>query len=364
MKQFKFKNQLLAGLLIIAFASCKKDAAIIDDVKSSGKYDNGFFIVNEGWFGHGTGEVNFYDYSSGKLTDSLFKRENPDKNLNPITSTLQFGALYNGKIYLVSKVNGPMVAVDATTFKETGRIEAKGGNDWRAFIGLDANTGLLSSSSGVYVLNLNNMTANTKLAASAGQVGDMLKAGNYIYTHSQTDGAVIYNATDFSLVKKIKGIRLGFSQTPNGRVWYASDKFLYSADPATLSTDSVALTFTGNASWGAWHSSSMVASTKENAVYILKTGSFGGGSDIYKYISGNTASLDKAFASLPANQIFYGKGVGFDAKLNQVVITSVQTGFGQNYAINHLYFFDAQSGELKKTVDYSGFHFPALLIFR
>ncbi|PYF76831.1 DUF5074 domain-containing protein [Pedobacter nutrimenti] len=363
MKQFNFKNYFLIALLALSFASCKKDSSPIEDVKQAGKYENGFFIVNEGWYGHGTGEVKFYDYNSGKLADSIYKKENPAGNLNPATSTLQYAALFNGKIYLVSKVGGPVVVLDAKTFKETGRMAAKAGNDWRAFLGLDARTALLSSNNGVYVLDLKTMTANIKLAASAGQVGDMFRAGQYIYTHSATDGAVIYNADDFSLVKKIKNVRMGFAQTPNGRIWYTNDKFLYSTNPVDLSTDSVALGFTSNSIWGAWHSSSLVASTKENAVYVLKTGSFAGGTDVYKYIAGNPGSLDKPFASLPARQIFYGKGIGFDAKLGQVVITSVQDGFGQNFAINHLYFYDAISGELKKTVDYDGFHFPALLVF-
>jgi len=69
-------KHLLVALFITLFAvSCKKDALIAPEVEpvAKGKFENGFFIVNEGWFGHGTGEVSFFNYSTGKLTDSVFK---------------------------------------------------------------------------------------------------------------------------------------------------------------------------------------------------------------------------------------------------------------------------------------------------
>ena len=54
-----------------------------------GPFANGFFLINEGWYGHGTGEVNFYSYLTGTLSDSIFGASNPGKNLNPATSTLE-----------------------------------------------------------------------------------------------------------------------------------------------------------------------------------------------------------------------------------------------------------------------------------
>lgn len=364
MKSFaSIKSFFILALLGTCLLACKKDSATEEIPTSKGKYENGFFIVNEGWFGHGTGEINFYSYETGKLTDSLFKRENPTKNLNPASSTLQFGSIFKDKMYLVSKVGGPMVVVDPYTFKEQGRIEAKGGNDWRAFLGIDENTGLLSSSSGVYQLDLKTLSLSAnKLVGADGQIGDMFKAGKYIFMHSASNGMLIFNAADYSLNQKVKNVTMGFAQTPNGKVWYTGGKYLYQIDPQTLAKDSVDLKFTTYASWGAWHPSSIVASTKENAVYILKNGSFSGGSEVYKYVLGNNASIDVPLITNPAKQIFYGKGIGFDSKQNQLVIQTVQSGFGANFAINNLYFYDT-AGNLKKTLPYEGYHFPSLTVF-
>ncbi|RZK42295.1 MAG: DUF5074 domain-containing protein [Pedobacter sp.] len=360
MKNKQLRNSLLALFVVVFGASCTRD--YVEPEVEKGKYENGFFVVNEGWFGRGTGEVSFFNYETGKLSDSTFKRENPTKDLNPTSSSLQYGTIYRDDLYLVSKAGGPMVVVDSKTLKEKGRIAAKGGNDWRAFVGIDENTGLLSSGSGVYVVNLKTFTANTKLVGVEGQVGDMIKGGNYIFMHSATDGLVIYNSSDLSLNKKIKGMSVGFAKTPNGKVWYTAGKYLYQTDPVSLAKDSVELNFTPFSAWGAWHAGSIAASTKENTVYVLKTGSFGGGNEVFRY-TGTAPSVANVFITTPANQIFYGKGIGFDPVLNQVVITTVQSGWGANYAINNLYFYDPMSGALKTTLPYSGYHFPAMPVF-
>lgn len=357
------KISLLLIATTLCLISCKKDKITAEEpTLAKGKYENGFFIVNEGWFGHGTGEVNFYDYNTGKIVDSIFKRENPTKDLNPASSTLQFGTIFNHNMYLVSKVGGPMVVLDAYTFKEKARIAAKGGNDWRAFLGIDENTGLLSSSSGVYMVNLKTLNAYSKLVGADGQIGDMLKAGKYIFMHSATSGMLIYNANDYSLNQKVKGVTMGFAQTPNGKVWYTGGKYLYEIDPQTLAKDSVDLKFTTYSAWGAWHPSSIVASTKENSVYVLKNGSFSGGSEVYRYVSGDKSSIDAPLITNPAKQIFYGKGIGFDGRQNQVIIQTVQSGFGANFAVNNLFFYDP-NGNLKKTIPYDGYYFPSLTVF-
>ena len=174
-----------------------------------GKYENGFYIVNEGWFGHGTGTVSFYRFNTNKMEDSIFVKENPTKNLEPKSSTLQSGVIFNKKFYLISKVGGPMVVTDEYSMKELARIPGQGGNDWRSFVGVDETKGLISSGKGVFPLDLNTLVVGQKIADVGGQVGDMIKEGNYIFVLSSTDGVVILNASDNTLVKKIAGASVG-----------------------------------------------------------------------------------------------------------------------------------------------------------
>ena len=142
------------ALFVLTAASCKKEQQLPLADKSitaaypaavTGTYTNGFFIINEGWFGHGDGSASFYSYDTHTKSDSIFTKENPGKNLDPATSTLEYGTVFNNQLFLVSKVGGPVVVADANTLKEVGRIPAASGNNWQSFLGLTSTTGLLSS---------------------------------------------------------------------------------------------------------------------------------------------------------------------------------------------------------------------------
>ncbi|AOM80364.1 DUF5074 domain-containing protein [Pedobacter steynii] len=364
MKMTNFKSVATAVFLSAALFSCKKDAPAEAELSQvTGKYEDGFFIINEGWFGHGTGSVSFFNAAGATLKDSIFQKENPGKGFEPGSSTVQFGTIFNKNLYVVSKINGPVVVADAKTMKEVGRIPASSEYDWRAFVGIDENDGLLSSSDGIYLVNLKTFKPAMRLLGTKGQVGDMLKTDKYVYTLSQSDGAVIYNISDYSVAKKIKGVSLGFARTPNGKVWYTGGKYLYQSDPQTLATDSVELPFTPSTTWFAWFSSPIIASSKENAVFIMKSPGFGGGKEIYKYVAGSKASLDKPFIITPDRQSFYKKNLGYYAKTDQIVTTTVQDGYGANYAVNNLYFYNAGTGQLNKTISYDKYHFPAMFVF-
>lgn len=365
MKNINLKKALLSVVLATALCACKKENNIKEELPAAGKYENGFFVINEGWMGHGTGSVSFFDNESGTLKDSVFQKENPDsKAFEPSSSTVQFAAKFNGNLYVVSKVRGPVVVADAKTLKEVGRIVGSSDYDWRAFIGLDESRGLLSSSDGIYLINLKTLKPSFKLLGASGQTGDLFKAGKYIYALNQSAGAIIYNADDLSVVKKIKGVTLGFVQTPNQKIWYTKTKYLYSANPETLETDSVELPFTPSTTWFTWFSSPMIASTKENTVFLLKSPSFGGGKELYKYTEGNKSTLEKPFIVTPDKQSFYKKNLGYNPQTNQVVTTTVQDGYGINYAVNNIYFHDAATGTLVKQISYSGYYFPAMFVFQ
>lgn len=324
-----------------------------------GKYENGILLVNEGWFGHENGNVNFYRYGSDTIEQMVYHKENPGKELGVTT---QFGAVFNGKLYLVSK-QGPFVVTDAKSLKETARIDPLPA-DGRAFVGLDNSLGLISTSDGIYKLNLSPVSVGTKIPGITGETGNMRKEGDHIYILSQTEGAVILKQSDFSIVKKIPGMDQGLSKTADGNIWVAGGSKLYKINPTSLDTNSITLPFTLGNPWFAWNVGTVTTSTTENAVFIARTMPWGaGGNKIYKYIPGNAASLQTPFATIPAGKEFYGAGVGYNSLKNELVVTAIQSGYGQNYSFNSLYFYDASNGSLKKTVSYTHFYFPALMIF-
>ena len=369
----------LAASVVVLFASCSKNAdqSFIQqrDFSAAGKvsqrsalltsYTGGFYLINEGWFGHGTGEVNFYDYTTGTLTDSVFVTANPSKNLNPATSTLEYGTIFNSNLYLVSKVGGPLVVCDANTMVESNRIAASSSNDWRAFVGIDATHGYISSQTGIYPVSLPGLSVGAKLPGSSisGQVGDLIKSGSFVYALSASAGVVIINPSTGAIVKTIAGMVVGFTKTSDGAVWCAGGTSLVRIDPTTLNTTTVTLPFTANSSWGAWHPGSIAASTTANEVFIAANATFSGATAIYKYVVGTPSSLSAPFITIASGKETYGAGIGYDASNNTVVVTTVEQGFTTHFSVNDLVIYDAATGSQISDLGYSGYWFPALPVF-
>jgi hypothetical protein len=360
-------KQLTGYFLILAIASsvssCKKDNDIITKPPETGKYANGFFVLNEGWYDHGGGTISFFNYDTKVLEDSVFTNENPGKDLGPKTSSLEYGAVYNNKLYLLTKYGGPLVALDAFSLKETGRIESNVANDFRAFVALDTTKALVSTSDGIYPLNLQLMTFGTPLAGISGEVGDMTSSGNYIFALSASDGVDVINANNYSVVKTIAGIDVGFARTTDGAVWAAGDSLLIRIDPPSLDTQQIKLPFEINGTFGFWHPGSIVASAKENAVFIAYNGLYSGATAIYKYKAGTTTSLEAPFITIEAGKELYAAGIGYDKKKDQLVVSTVESGYGEHLSVNDLDFYDAATGVLVEDKSYTGFYSPAMTVF-
>lgn len=370
-RPFTRLKSLLAICFFVAVTACsKKDLQLLstnvneqshNEKESSllaGNYTNGILLVNEGWFGHENGSVNFYAYGEDTIQPKVYHKENPGKDLGVTT---QHGAIWNGKLYLVSK-QGPLVVTNAATLVETGRI-ADLPDDGRAFAGIDASLGLISTQNGIYRLNLSTLALGAKISGITGQTGSMLVNGNYVYVLSESSGVIILNKSTLTITKTIAGPTQGFAKTSDGSIWASGGTKLVKIHPTTLDTNVVTLPFAVGNTWGAWNDGTMTAASNGNAVYIAKTQSWGaGGNQVYRYVQGNPSSLNSVFITLPANKEFYGSGVRFNAGRNELTVTAVQSGFGQNYKFNSLYIYDT-SGTLIKTVNYTNFYFPALMIF-
>ncbi|MBE8725268.1 DUF5074 domain-containing protein [Flavobacterium hungaricum] len=337
------------------------DVKLTYDIHTWGAYENGFFMINEGWYGHGTGTVGFYRYDTKAIEDSIFVKVNPDKNLKPESSTLEFGTIINKKLFLVSKAAGPVVVADAYSLKEEKRIPAQAGNDWRAIVAIDENQALLTSGKGIFKLNLNAMELNGQLEGVTGQVGDIVKVNNYIFALSAAKGVLVINAATLAVEKTISSMVLGFAVTEDKKVWAAGGTKLINIDSNTLEVKEIALGFQAYGSWGAWHPGSITAA--QNDVFIARNASFSGGKEIYKY-TGDVASLARPFITLTGVNILYGAGIGYDKKKNTLVVNTVDSGFGANFANNNLYLFNADSGAKTGGVSFSGYYFPAVSVFQ
>ncbi|MCW3465472.1 DUF5074 domain-containing protein [Chitinophaga nivalis] len=346
--------------------------SVVYQVKVTGKYENGFFMLHEGQYATNNGDMAYYSYDSNKVTQGVYKLENPLKNLGPTTATLQFATIFKGKMYMVVKVGGPMVVTDAYTMKETGRIATLPQDEGHAFLGIDSTRGLLSAADGIYRVSLSAPAIGAKVAGINSSAGDMLLSGNYIFTLTKDDGIVILQASNYSIVKKHAKGTIGFARTNDGAVWAAGDSALVRIDPVTLQITETKLPFKVTNAWAylSWRSGSITAGKAGNVVYIAarkEAPGIGGmleygGTTVYRYIPGTPSSLSAPFITLPAGHYFYGSAVRYNDAKQELVVPTLGAEWG-NSNNNRWLIYNANTGALKQTVQYTGYYFPALPVF-
>lgn len=350
----------------IFFACTKTDFVEIRryNLLENATYANGFFIITEGSYGQVSGTVNFYTYGADTVATKRYEKENPGKTTANAakTSTLQFATMYNNRLYLISKDNGPVIKLNAYTLKEEARYNQETSN-WRSLIGINENYGLISANDGVYSVNLNNLNVQYRLSSvSAVNTGDMLKDEGYVYI-LQSNGAKIISSANYSFVKGFSNITRGFAKTPNGKVWASTGSRLIAIDK-NLDTTGIALPATVDA-WGVDVPTKLTASTKENAVF------YHNGSKIYKYVDGNAASLSQPFITINVAPFMVYGAIRYDRNKDYIVVNGI-AGYGAVAGVNYLLLYNASTGALVKNikygndgsvVDFNHVYFPALSVF-
>lgn len=343
------------GVAVFTFSDDSQIEVPIKEESTTFDFSKGFFIINEGQFGKNGGVINFYNSLTNKVDTNLFVKINPGKDLG---NTTQFAAIYNEQMYLVSK-QGDFVAANPNTLMETGRIVDfnKVAADGRAFCGVNEDLGLVSTSNGIFKLNLNPLSVGEMIEGITGQVGEMLQYRGYVYAMGKNKIHVI-NTTTWAIEKTFEHGKSGLTVSKDGMIWSTHDNLLLKINPYTLEMETIAMPNDIKATYNAWvwTQGSLTASKQENALFFVS------GMNIYKYVIGDITSLNSPLFTEPAGRMIYGAGINVDPNSNQVLVTTV-VGWGQDAAKNNLYFYDGTTGTLKKNLFYEGIWFPSMIVF-
>lgn len=321
------------------------------------------YIVNEGWFGHEMGDVNRFDFSKGIFEKNLFASQNDKLTLGATTC---YGTRFDGKFYFVSKQGNRLVQANGSDFKHIATLTEIGG-DGRAFAGVNQNEGVVTTSKGAFRVSLNPLKLGAALEGTDDkQCGAVAVVGDYVFVINSAKGIQIYSVSQgYKLVKELGKGSVGFVEMPTG-LWAANDNELLKIDPTTLNVETIVLPegVKINSSWGAWNKGSLCGDPKNNVLYFAKSGAWGGGNAIYRYVIGEPKSLEKVFAtSNDAEDSFYGAGIAVNPTNGMIVATFTKDGWGENYANNRLVFFSPQTGNETGRYLYSGYFFPAMILF-
>ena len=343
------------GVAVFTFSDDSQIEVPIKEESTTFDFSKGFFIINEGQFGKNGGVINFYNSLTNKVDTNLFVKINPGKDLG---NTTQFAAIYNEQMYIVSK-QGDLVAANPSTLKETGRIENfnKVAADGHAFCGINEELGLVSTTKGVFKLNLNPLSLGDMIESITGKVGELLQYRGHVYAVGNSKIYVI-NTTTWDVEKTFDKGKSGLTVSKDGMIWSTHDNLLLKINPFTLEMETIVMPNEIKATYNpwAWTQGSLTASKQENTLFFVS------GMNIYKYVIGDITSLNSPLFTVPAGRMIYGTGMSVDPKNNQVLVTTI-VGYGQDSAKNNLYFYDGTTGSLKKNLFYEGIWFPSMIVF-
>lgn len=349
-----------------------------EDDKPLGKIESkGFYVVNEDWFGHDNGTINYFLKNGDKYIQNyrVYRAANPGRTLGVTTC---FGAVWGDNIYFISKQGNRLVVADAVTLKSKKEIIDLGG-DGRSFAGVDDKKAYIGYMGGIKPLNLSDFSLGNAIDGVSGEIGNMCVSYGKLFAVSQSNLYIIDTNTD-KVEKTIGGSYNSVVTAKDGSVWVAvSDKFVV-YNPETLEIRDVAYpegAGVGGA-WAAWNPGGLCASTQTNTLYWTTGASWLGGGNIVCRYDIDSSTANTSFYTIPNDEagkkrVFYGAGLRVDPLSDNLVIHSCRSGWGDSYAYNwisivagdgnHVSSF-AVGNDSEKPVAGNGYYwFPTMPVF-
>lgn len=368
-------------------------------------YSQGVFILNEDWYGHQNSTLNYLlpDDPNGEFWHyRVIQAENPGIEIG---CTAQHGAIFEGRLYLIAKqdkdpgatiTGGRITVADASTLRvlhQSQIIDPSGATcDGRGFLGINAQKGYISTSNGIWVLDLvtnevSGMIAGTGTTSATGslyegQCGSMvIAAGKVFAAHQQLGLLVIDAATDhllstISLTEVDPDAGIGsVVKALDGSLWvsvaYGTDgtgltlPYLMRVDPQTLATEVVSLEEDGiyppNNSWYAWTPDTFCASYQTNSLYWCGGDSWFGSPYIYKFdIDSRTATRIVDLDAEGENWQVYGCSMRIHPDTDEIYASLLHQVTDPTYILRR---YDPDGGYITDYPMISNYWFPSLPIF-
>ncbi|MFB9120105.1 DUF5074 domain-containing protein [Bergeyella porcorum] len=324
-------------------------------------FTDGYFVLNEGWFGHEGGTLNFIG-NNGVVDYKVYNMVNEGKTLG---NTAAYGTIYGGKLYIVSKQNyedkgGRLIVADAKTLKKIASFDGIGGGDGRSFLGVNENIGYIGASNGIVTFDIANMNVGNIIPGTgggsqySGQIGNMIRSSQYVFAVKQNAGILIIDPKTHTLKNTIEGDFQSITQAKDGSIWAIQSTKLVNIHPITFTTTEYIIPQTKYfTAWGAWNAGSFTYSTQQNALYWLNSiSSWSSGTQIVKFdITSKT--FNENFATIPGQdaspkQIPYGAALRLNPISDELILTTTQSGWGANYQKNWIHTISS-NGELTDT---------------
>lgn len=242
-------------------------------------FTKGVYLVNEDWFGHNSGSVNFYNTETSQLFHNIHRTPT---DANTLGVTTQHGTLHAGRLYLMSKqdkgssvTEGSRLAIfNAATMQLIHKVDAfPNGGDGRAIAVVNDTLAYITTTSGLYTLHLHSLAITPSNIVPNTELGLIQRVGEHILIQDITNDAIhfIY-APNQVVVKTVAGHN--FAVSKDGRIWVLETHSKLQAYDATslAKGQSISLPISTVRDF-AWTAGSFFAGNTANTLFYVGAGS-------------------------------------------------------------------------------------------
>lgn len=179
------------------------------------QFSDGFFIVNEDWYGHNNSTINWFGHD-GQIVRRVVQTVNGANA--QLGCTAPVGVIAGGKMFVTSKqeqdpgqsvVGGRLTVLDAMTMKLIKQWEVfPNGGDGRDVCAVSDSKVYVGTTGGLYVLDTRTLEFTGLVSGSEsdpkvlyeGQVGTILSVGGKVYVCSQSRGLLVIDPVTDTVV--------------------------------------------------------------------------------------------------------------------------------------------------------------------
>ena len=328
-------------------------------------YTKGAYIVNEDWTGHRNSTVNFLSKDGTFVYDHV-------ENLGV---TACYGTFFGNRFYAISKQDGGYGRISVCDANSTRVIKQikniDSNNQGRSFCGVDEHKAYVSTSKGIYTLNLDELTVGDAVKnadggdAKLGECGNMVRLGDYVYATEYGKSLRIIDCNTDRIVATISSANVySITMSKDGQLWVSTDKGISRVNTETNKLETISLPEGINVpanSNGAWCPDGLCASMQNNVIYwtsvtwnILK---------VFKYDINNNEFAKVVDLTNDADKwkMYSASNLRVDPVTDNLYVSLFKDWGSQDYAVR---IYDNNGSQLNEyELTQKNYWFPGMFVF-
>lgn len=327
-------------------------------------YTKGVYMVNEDWTGHRNSTVNFLSKDGTFVYDHV-------ENLGV---TACYGTFFGNRFYAISKQDGGYGCIsvcDANSTRVINQIKSIDGKEGRSFCGVDEHKAYVSTSKGIYTLNLDELTVGAAVKNADGgdvklkECGNMVRLGDYVYATEYGKSLRIIDCNTDRIVATISSAKVySITMSKDGQLWVSTDMGISRVNTESRQLEDIVLPsdVSAPAKSYAWASDGLCASLQNNVIYWTSASGWNP-TTIFKYDIDNNKFAKVVDLTSDANKwvMYSTSNLRVDPVTDNLYVSLFKDYGSQDYAVR---IYDNKGTQLNEyELTQKNYWFPGMFVF-